>query len=93
MECKYHPDREAEQFCGSCGIPLCPDCSQGVALDQYLCYQCAMLYAISSGRYPRGPGETMKREAGQQANPRIAPYQCFILLSLVMILVMLTAGL
>ncbi|MBW1936931.1 MAG: hypothetical protein JRI84_15540 [Deltaproteobacteria bacterium] len=47
MQCKNHPDRQAEHFCARCGIPLCNDCAEEVRPGEYYCFQCAMLSSVS----------------------------------------------
>jgi hypothetical protein len=47
MQCKHHPDREATQYCASCGIPLCDDCAEEQKSGKYLCFQCAMVQSVS----------------------------------------------
>ena len=47
MNCKYHPDREAEFFCSSCNAPLCSECAEQSATGEYYCYECAMLHSIT----------------------------------------------
>ncbi len=47
MQCKHHPDREAEHSCASCGIPLCGDCAEEGKPGNYYCFQCAMVQSVS----------------------------------------------
>ena len=49
MRCKHHPEREAEQFCATCGIPLCQDCVEETRPGEYFCFQCAMLQTVTIG--------------------------------------------
>jgi len=48
MQCKHHPDRDAEHSCASCGIPLCGDCAEEGKPGNYYCFQCAMVQSVSA---------------------------------------------
>ena len=46
MNCVYHPERNAETACGSCGKPLCRTCAIGAgAKPGVLCSRCSALNA------------------------------------------------
>lgn len=77
MQCKHHPKRKAEHFCTSCGIPLCKDCSQGVKLEELLCFYCAMLYSVSKNA-----------DASIGDNIKTSPFRCFLIVFFVAIFVM-----
>ena len=47
MQCKNHPERQAEHFCASCGIPLCADCAEETDSGESHCFQCAMFQTVS----------------------------------------------
>lgn len=42
MQCKFHPQKEARNFCAMCGHPLCDECSQAIMLGEYYCYSCSL---------------------------------------------------
>ena len=88
MRCKYHPDRQAEQFCVSCGIPLCRDCAEETRPGQYYCFQCAMLQSVSEV----GSGILDKRERASEKKlkekKKWGPFHYFVIASSVLILVM-----
>jgi len=47
MQCKYHPDRQAEVFCASCNAPLCKQCAEESSTGEFYCYECAMLNSVA----------------------------------------------
>jgi hypothetical protein len=89
MKCKNHPKQEAEQFCASCGIPICGDCIEEPAPGQYYCFQCAMLQTVSivgtSLHNQRTKAEEKKLVKKRQP---WGPFQYFVILSSVLIAVM-----
>lgn len=88
MQCKHHPDRRAEHFCVSCGIPLCHDCAEETGPGKYYCFQCAMLQSVSAG----GGNILDKREKASEKKllekKKWGPFQYFVIVSSVLILVM-----
>ena len=88
MQCKTHPNRKAEHFCASCGIPICNECTEEVTPGQYYCFQCAMFQTVS------GVGTTLKdkrsKVAGQKRNEKKkwGPFHYFVISSSVLIAVM-----
>lgn len=87
MKCKHHSDREAVQFCASCGIPLCEDCAEQSQSGKYYCFQCAMLHSVSEV----GTSLVNKRDrAGEKKDKKKkwGPFQYFVVVSAVLIAVM-----
>ncbi|MBW1861753.1 MAG: B-box zinc finger protein [Deltaproteobacteria bacterium] len=88
MQCKYHPERQAEQFCTTCGIPLCQDCVEETNPGQYFCFQCAMLQTVSIV----GTSIVDKREKAVEKKAKKekkwGPFHYFLIVSSVLILVM-----
>jgi hypothetical protein len=89
MKCKNHPNREAGQFCASCGIPICDDCAEEVKPGQFFCFQCAMLQSVSQV----GTSLVNKRERAQEKKlekkkREWGPFQYFMIISSVLIVVM-----
>lgn len=88
MQCKHHPDREAEYHCGSCGIPLCEDCVEEGKPGKHFCFQCAMVQSVSE------VGTTLKDKREKSAkkkkkeHKKWGPFQYFLTVSGVMILSM-----
>ena len=88
MQCKHHPDREAEHFCKSCGIPLCGDCAEEEKPGNYFCFQCAMLHSVSE------VGTTLKDKREKSAKKKVkekkkwGAFQYFLVVSGVLILAM-----
>lgn len=88
MRCKHHSDRRAEHFCASCGIPLCHDCAEETEPGKHYCFQCAMLHSVSEV----GSNILDKRERASEkklsGKKKRGPFQYFIIVSSVLILVM-----
>jgi hypothetical protein len=88
MKCKHHPNREAEHFCASCGIPICGDCAEQSQTGDYYCFQCAMLHSVSEV----GSSLVNKRDkAGEKKTKKKkqwGPFQYFVLVSAVLVAVM-----
>jgi hypothetical protein len=88
MKCKNHPKNEAEQFCASCGIPICRECIEEPVPGQYFCFQCAMLQTVSVV----GTSLVDKREKAHEKRltkkKGWGPFHYFVILSSVLILVM-----
>lgn len=88
MKCKYHPQREAKFFCAGCNAPLCEECAEEAKSGEYYCFQCAMLHSVSEV----GTSITDKREKsskkGRKKKKKWGPFQYFVIISTVMILVM-----
>jgi hypothetical protein len=88
MQCKHHPDRQAEHFCTSCGIPLCDDCSEEVRPGEHFCFQCAMLQSVSA------VGTTIKDKREKASEKKLkekkkwGPFHYFVVVSSVLIAVM-----
>lgn len=88
MKCKNHPDREASQFCSSCNIPICDNCAEEVNPEQFFCFNCAMLQAVSTvgtsiaDKKGKGDGERVKTKK------RWGPFQYFVIASCAVISVM-----
>jgi B-box zinc finger len=88
MKCTNHPNREAMHFCASCGIPLCDDCVEEPKPGQFFCFQCAMVQAVS------GVGTSLKDKHSKHVEQELekkkpwGPFQYFVVLSSVLIVVM-----
>ncbi|MEW6666807.1 MAG: B-box zinc finger protein [Thermodesulfobacteriota bacterium] len=88
MQCKNHPSRVAEQFCASCGIPLCSDCAEEATPGAYYCFQCAMLTSVSAvGTKIKDRREKVVEEKLKEKK-KWGPFRYFIVLSSVLIVVM-----
>ncbi len=88
MECKHHPNRQADHLCTICGVPMCKNCSQVVTGDRDYCFHCAMfdsiLTADNSGRDEGAePAEQTLRE-----NRKWSPFQYFSIVSSLLLLIM-----
>jgi len=90
MKCKNHPNRDATQFCASCGIPLCDDCVEEPVPGQFFCFQCAMLQAVSgAGTSLRSKREKhSEKELEKEKKKAWGPFQYFVVVSSVLIAVM-----
>ena len=88
MKCKHHPNRDAEHYCASCGIPICSDCAEEVKPGEYYCFQCAMFQTVS------GVGTSLKdkrekaieKKAGKKL--KLGPFHYFLFMCSIMIVVM-----
>jgi len=88
MKCKHHPNRDAEHYCASCGIPICSDCSEEVKSGEFYCFQCAMFQTVS------GVGSSLKekrekaveKKAGKRL--KLGPFHYFLIMCSIMVVVM-----
>ncbi len=88
MQCKNHPDRQAEHFCSSCRIPLCADCAEETKPGEYYCFKCAMLVSVSAvGTSIKGKREKFAEHKAKEKKKK-TPFHYFVMVSSVMILVM-----
>jgi len=88
MQCKNHPDRQAEHFCSSCRVPLCADCAEETKPGEYYCFKCAMLVSVSAvGTSIKGKREKIAEHKAKEKKKR-TPFHYFVMVSSVMILVM-----
>lgn len=88
MKCKNHPKKDAVQFCASCGIPICEDCIEEPSPGQYYCFQCAMLQTVSVVGTSLADKRTKAGEKKLAKKKLWGPFQYFVLLSSVLIVVM-----
>ena len=90
MQCKNHPDRQAERFCAGCGIPLCGECAEETKPGEYYCFKCAMLVSVSAvGTTMKGKKERLaERKEKEKEKKKWTPFRYFVLISSVLILVM-----
>lgn len=88
MQCKYHPDRKAEHRCVNCSIPICADCAEEIRPGVYSCFQCAMLQSVSDGGSDLSSRHKRADSHRGKAQRKWGPFQYFVLISSVMILVM-----
>ena len=88
MQCKHHPDRKAVHLCSGCNAPLCQDCAEEIQDGVYTCFQCAMLQSVS--QVGTGLSEKRAKAAEKEAKKgkKWGPFQFFIAVSGVLILVM-----
>ncbi len=88
MQCKNHPERNAEHFCASCGIPLCEDCAEETESGERHCFQCAMFQTVS------GVGSSLKDRREKAVEKKLedkkkwGPFQYFLVASSALIVVM-----
>lgn len=88
MKCKHHPQREAEQFCASCGIPICSECTEEANPGEYYCFQCAMFQTVT------GVGTNIKEkrekvvEKELEKKKKWGPFHYFVIVSSSLIAVM-----
>lgn len=88
MQCKNHPDRQAEHFCARCGLALCKDCVEEVKPGVHCCFQCAMLQSVSDmGTTIRDKREKASKKKSKEKK-KWGPFQYFVITSSVLILVM-----
>lgn len=88
MRCKNHPNREAEHFCASCGIPLCHDCAEEARPGQFYCFQCAMLSSVSAVGTSIKDKRQKSDEKKLEKKKKWGPFHYFVTVSGVLILVM-----
>ena len=89
MQCKYHPDCKATQFCASCGIPLCDDCAEEQKSGKYFCFQCAMVQSVSEvGTSLKDKRERSAKKKEEKGLKRWGAFQYFLIVSGVLILSM-----
>ena len=88
MQCKHHPDRKAEHICANCGVPICHDCAEELKPGVYSCFQCAMLKSVSDGGSDLSARHKRASSKKGKAERKWGPFQYFVILSSVMILVM-----
>ena len=89
MQCKYHPDCKATQFCASCGIPLCDDCAEEQKSGKYFCFQCAMVQSVSEvGTSLKDKRERSAKKKEEKELKRWGAFQYFLIVSGVLILSM-----
>ena len=89
MQCKYHPDRPAEFFCAGCNAPLCKECAEETGSGEHYCFQCAMLHSVSEvGTSIKNKRDKTAAEKEDKKKKKWGPFQYFIIISSVLILVM-----
>ena len=88
MQCKNHPNRRAEQFCVNCGIALCNDCTEEVEPGEYYCFECAMIHSVSKIGTSLIDKRKKSAEKKLKEKKKRGPFQYFIVVSSVLILVM-----
>jgi hypothetical protein len=90
MQCKNHPDRQAERFCTGCGVPLCAECAEETKPGEFYCFKCAMVISVSAvGTTMKGKKERLA-EKREKEKDRIkwTPFRYFVVISSALILVM-----
>ncbi len=89
MQCKHHPDREAKQYCASCGIPLCDDCAEEQKSGKYFCFKCAMVQSVSEvGTSLKDKRERSAKKKDEKGKKRWGAFKYFLIFSGVLILSM-----
>lgn len=88
MNCKNHPNRQASKFCASCNIPICDDCAEEVNPGQFFCFNCAMLQTVSSVGSSLVDKKKKAREKKLVKKKEWGPFNYFVLVSSVLIVVM-----
>ena len=88
MNCKYHPDREAEVFCTSCNASLCNECAEQSSSGDYYCYECAMLHSLTEVGTSIKDRKDKGEERKEKAKKRWGPFGYFVIVSTVLIAVM-----
>ena len=89
MQCKHHPDREATQYCASCGIPLCDDCAEEQKSGKYFCFQCAMVQSVSEvGTSLKDKRQRSAKKKEEKEKKHWGAFQYFLIVSGVLILSM-----
>ena len=82
MQCKYHPDCKATQFCASCGIPLCDDCAEEQKSGKYFCFQCAMVQSVSEvGTSLKDKRQRSAKKKEEKEKRRWGAFQYFLIVS------------
>jgi B-box zinc finger len=90
MQCKNHPDRQAERFCTGCGVPLCAECAEETNPGEFYCFKCAMVISVSAvGTTMKGKKEKLAEKKEKEKNKKKwTPFRYFVVISSVLILVM-----
>jgi len=88
MKCKHHPNRDAEHYCASCGIPICPDCTEEVKPGEYYCFQCAMFQTISGAGISLKEKKEKAGDRKAEKKIKLGPFHYFLIMCSVMIIVM-----
>ncbi len=86
MQCKHHLERKAEFRCFSCKAPLCKECAEEVRPGRHLCFQCAMIESVS--KVGTTIQERREKEEDRKKKKKWGPFQYFVIISSVLILVM-----
>lgn len=88
MQCKHHPDREAEHFCASCGISLCSDCAEEQKSGKYYCFQCAMVQSVSEVGTSLKDKREKSAKKKEKEKKKWGPFQYFLIVAGVLTLSM-----
>jgi hypothetical protein len=89
MQCKHHPDRQAEHFCANCGIPLCAECSEESKPGEFYCFQCALRTSVSDvGTSIKDKREKQAEKKEKKEGKKWTPFRYFVVVSSVVILVL-----
>ena len=88
MRCKHHPDRDAEHFCASCGIPLCGDCAEEEKPGNYYCFQCAMVQSVSEVGTSLKDKREKSAKKKEKEKKKWGSFQYFLIVSGILILSM-----
>jgi hypothetical protein len=90
MRCKNHPDRQAEHFCASCGIPLCGECAEETKPGEFTCFQCALRTSVSNvGVSIKDKREKQaEKKEKKEGKKKWTPFRYFVVVSSVFILIL-----
>ncbi len=88
MQCRHHPDREAEHFCAGCGIPLCSECAEETRTGSFYCFQCALRQSVAEGGTKIQDQRENAKRSKAAAKRKIGPFHYFVLCSSVLIFAM-----
>jgi len=89
MQCKNHPNHQAEFICSSCLEPLCRNCVIEGEQGKSFCRLCYMCYTVSKVDSLIKEGTDRVREKKGQEKEQWGPFGYVMILSQVLILIML----
>ena len=88
MQCKHHPDRRADEFCTSCGIPLCEECAEEGAPGKYYCFECAIQHSLSQVGTTIQDKKNQVSKKRRKAKKKWGLFQYFVIVCTILILAM-----
>jgi len=90
MQCKNHPNCQAESICSSCGKPLCRACAIEGEQGKHFCLLCHMCYTVSGINALTKEGVDRISEKKVLERKQLGPFRYLIILSQVLVLIMLS---